>query len=304
MILTVSLGGLGMNETVLEAHAKVNLMLDVGGKRPDGFHEVSMILQTIALADRITIRKTEEAEIRLRITEPKPEGLSSEDNLMVRAAQLLNDLFGLTSGVEMTLEKHIPMAAGLGGGSSDAAAVLIGMNRLFELALEEEELEKLGSILGSDVPFFMRGGTQWARGRGELLLPLPDVKMQPVVLATPNKGVSTAEIYKRMDDLYAFPHPDTALAAERILNGENAEALFENVMERVTVSLLPEIGAMKDLMSRKGAKRALMSGSGPTVFGIFETEKEAENARICVQKAYPDATVTKTQTFPYGITIL
>ena len=292
-----------MNELVLNAPAKVNLMLDVGEKRADGFHEVSMILQAVELFDRVCLKRTEEEGITLLVKAPAPEGLANEDNLMVRAAKLLFDLFSLSGGIEMRLQKRIPVAAGLGGGSSDAAAVLFGMNLIYDLSLETDELEKIGSILGSDVPFFFRGGTELAKGRGEVLFPLPDIGHQPLVLVTPDRSVSTAEIYGMMDELPPYVHPDTEAVASRIMNGETKDLPFENVMENVTSSILPEIGQIKDVLLKEGAKRVLMSGSGPTVFGIFETEKEAENALIRAENAFPDAAAAKTHTFPYGIMV-
>lgn len=256
------------------ARAKINLALDVLGKRQDGYHEVKMVMQSVALADRVTL--TEAAGISVTASTP---GLDcGPANLAYQAADLLRNRCGVDRGVHITLEKNIPLAAGLAGGSADAAAVLRGLNVLWNLGLASSSLEKMGATLGSDVPFCLNGGTVLATGRGELLAPLPAIPHAWVVLAKPPVNVSTAWVYGHYSGGRLDVRPDVAGMTACLTAGElsGVAARLVNVLETVTVSAHPEIAALKAAMMNHGAMASLMSGSGPTVFGLVEDRRRAE----------------------------
>ena len=268
-------------ETIsVEAHAKINLSLDVLKKREDGYHEVRMIMQTLKLCDEIRLQKLPEgAGIRLLPWEGE-EGSErlrgipmDEKNLMYRAAALLKEHCGLETGVELRLRKRIPAAAGLAGGSADAAAVLSGMNELFDLHLSLAELQKLGAALGADIPYCLLGGTALAEGIGERLTPLPPAPGCRVLLVKPEAGVSTKEVYEalRVSERPKEAHPDIdgVLSALQGKNFKKLSARMGNILELVTEPMVPQIPKIKEAMKELGAMGALMSGSGPTVFGLF-----------------------------------
>lgn len=250
------------------ARAKINLTLDILGKRPDGYHEVAMVMQSVALADRVAVRAVTGAGVELDCDLPALG--APEQNLAYRAAALLRETCGLKSGVAIELGKRIPVAAGLGGGSADAAAVLTAMNELFALGLSAAALCEIGAKLGSDVPFCILGGTQLATGRGEILRALPPLPACPVVLAKPAVSVSTAWAYKSYDAARVSERPATE-AVVRALEARDltkVSALVCNVLESVTIAAHPVIAEIKARMRRSGAMAALMSGSGPTVFAL------------------------------------
>ncbi|MFG6117408.1 4-(cytidine 5'-diphospho)-2-C-methyl-D-erythritol kinase [Halobacillus sp. MO56] len=257
-----------------KAPAKINLSLDVLYKRDDGFHEVEMVMTTIDLADRITLQLLEEDRI---IIESESRFVPNDDrNLAYRAAKLVKDTYNLEAGVRIFIEKNIPVAAGLAGGSSDAAAVLRGVNRLWELGLSMDELAHLGSTIGSDVSFCVYGGTAIATGRGEQIKELPAPPSCWVVLAKPEIGVSTATVYKKYNGENAI-HPDTELMIDA-LEQQNFSQLCDNVgnvLESVTLDLHPEVRQIKEQMAQAGADAVLMSGSGPTVFSLARQETRA-----------------------------
>lgn len=267
------------NEISLKARAKINLGLDITGRRDDGYHELRMIMQTIGLADDVTVRTADEPGIRLVL--PGAARYLPEDpqkNLAWRAAKLLADEFGL-GGMEIELVKHIPVAAGLAGGSTDAAAVLRGVNALFGLGLAAEELMERGVKLGADVPYCVAGGTALAEGIGERLTPLDPAPGGFVVLAKPSFGVSTVWAYGRYDEIAAereTAHPDIDGICGAIAAGDRARmcALMGNVLEPVAEEKHPQIGEIRACMQAHGAEGAMMSGSGPSVFGIFANEKD------------------------------
>lgn len=252
---------------LVKAPAKINLSLDVLYKRDDGFHEVEMIMTTIDLADRLELTLLESDEIKI-ISHNRfvPD---DQRNLAYQAAVLLKEKFGVKKGVSITIEKMIPVAAGLAGGSSDAAAALRGLNKLWNLGLTLDELARLGSEIGSDVSFCVYGGTALATGRGEIIQELPSPPTCWVILAKPFIGVSTADVYRRLD-LSSMVHPKTSEMIQAIENGnyENVCNHLGNVLEDVTLKLHPEVSQIKDQMKRFGADAVLMSGSGPTVFGL------------------------------------
>ncbi|WP_342433803.1 4-(cytidine 5'-diphospho)-2-C-methyl-D-erythritol kinase [Neobacillus sp. FSL H8-0543] len=256
-------------KVLVKAPAKINLSLDVLYKRPDGFHEVEMIMTTIDLADRVELTLLEENKIHiLSHNRYVPD---DQRNLAYQAAKLLKDRFNIEKGVEIIIEKTIPVAAGLAGGSSDAAATLRGLNKLWDLGLTMDELAEMGSEIGSDVSFCVYGGTALAKGRGEIITELPAPPTCWVILAKPFIGVSTAEVYRRLE-LEKMDHPNIKEMAGAIKNNDYQSVCNNvgNVLEEVTLNLHPEVAQIKDQMKRFGADAVLMSGSGPTVFGIVQ----------------------------------
>lgn len=269
-----------MNDTVtLKALAKINLGLDVLGRRENGYHDVRMVMQTIYLYDNVTVEKTEEAGIHLTCNLfylPV-----DENNIAYKAAKLLKDEFDIQGGVRIVLDKHIPVAAGLAGGSANAAAVLVGMNRLFSLGLTQEDLMKRGVSLGADVPYCVMRGTVLAEGIGEILSPLPPLPKCCILIAKPGINVSTKTVYEKLDSQEITAHPDI----DGILEGLDKQDLHKvaasmgNVLENVTIGDYPVIEEIKDVMKENGALNAMMSGSGPTVFGIFDDRAKAKQAQ-------------------------
>ena len=261
-----------------KAPAKINLLLDVLHKRDDGFHEVEMIMTMVDLADRLTMEELPRDGII--ISSQAGYIPLDEKNLAFQAARLIKERYNVRKGVYIHLDKHIPVAAGLAGGSSDAAAALRGLNRLWGLNIPQDELCRLGAELGSDVPFCVTGGTAVARGRGEKLEPIANPPQCWVVLAKPPINVSTADVYGRFRAAGLREHPSTSAMRSAIERGSFADvcAGLGNVLESVTLELYPEVRQMKKTMQRLGADGVLMSGSGPTVFGLVA--KEAKVARI------------------------
>ncbi|SFA90683.1 4-(cytidine 5'-diphospho)-2-C-methyl-D-erythritol kinase [Selenomonas ruminantium] len=278
----------------VEANAKINLTLDILGKRPDGFHEVAMVMQSIGLHDTLTMEKTD-GEIALFINVPWLK--ADEKNLAWRAAELVRQEYGLTGGVRMELTKRIPIAAGLAGGSADAAAVLKGMNELYNLQMSEARLCELGARLGSDIPFCLMGGTMLATGRGEVLTRLADMPETWVVLAKPRISVSTAWAYQNYDEQGAERHPDNEAIKKAIARGNRkaVAGLLCNVLESVTIKKYDVIADYKQMMLDKGAMASMMSGSGPTVFGLARNREQAEAiANVLRQNTNADVFVTRT----------
>ncbi len=272
------------NTTTLKALAKINLGLDVLGKRENGYHDVRMVMQTIYLYDNVTITKTEQAGIQV---ECNLQYLPTNDNnIAYKAAKLLMDEFDIQEGVHIVLDKHIPVAAGLAGGSSNAAAVLVGMNRLFGLGLSQQDLMDRGVSLGADVPYCVMRGTVLAEGIGEILTPLPALPKCYILIAKPGISVSTKTVYEKLDSQTIQNHPDI----DGILEGleqqdiKKIAASMGNVLENVTIEDYPIIEEIKTIMKEEGALNAMMSGSGPTVFGIFEDCKSAKVAQRIIRE--------------------
>ncbi|MFC4811891.1 4-(cytidine 5'-diphospho)-2-C-methyl-D-erythritol kinase [Paenibacillus sp. GCM10023250] len=261
-----------------KAPAKINLLLDVLRKREDGFHEVEMIMTMVDLADRLEMEELHSDSII--ISSQAGYIPLDEKNLAFQAARLIKDRYNVRKGVYIHLDKNIPVAAGLAGGSSDAAATLRGLNRLWELGISEEELRVLGAELGSDVPFCVTGGTAVARGRGERLERIENPPQCWVILAKPPINVSTADVYGKLRASELKDHPSTKEMLEAIASGSFAGvcANLGNVLENVTLKLHPEVRQLKETMQRLGADGVLMSGSGPTVFGLVS--KEAKVSRV------------------------
>ena len=274
-----------MDRVEERAYGKINLSLDVLGRRENGYHDVSMVMQTVDLYDVISLNKLE-SDSEIRLTANVNTLPLDETNIVYKAVKLIKEEYGINTGVSVHIEKHLPIAAGMGGGSSDGAAALRGMNRLFELGLSEEKLEELGVRLGADVPFLIKGGIALAEGIGEKLTTLPDFPDCVLVIAKPDLGVSTKEVYEAFDSLKEVNHPDIVKLVKSLGNTNLKEIvkLLGNVLEEVTVKKHEIIEIVKKLLIDNGAVFSMMTGSGPTVFGIFENEEQAEKARNNLRK--------------------
>ena len=274
-----------MKEISVKALAKINLGLDVIRKREDGYHEVCMVMQTIHLFDRLEMKKNPSGEITIRTN------LSflptNENNLVYKAARMLKDEFEIKDGIHVDLHKYIPVAAGMAGGSTDAAAVLYGMNRMFDLGLTKEQLMERGVKIGADVPYCVMRGTALAEGIGEKLTALPPMVKCPVLIAKPQISVSTKFVYENLKLGEQTRHPDMKRLVNDIRekNLEKIAGDMGNLLETVTIPAYPVIAEIKDHMLEHGALNAMMSGSGPTVFGLFDREDTAEKAYEAMKKS-------------------
>lgn len=274
------------NDISLKALAKINLGLDVVRRREDGYHEVRMIMQTIQLYDRLDIKRTQEPGIQIQTN------LSflpvNENNLIYKAAKLLMDEFSITDGVSVKLDKRIPVAAGMAGGSTDAAAMLIGVNRLFSLGLTKRQLMERCVQIGADVPYCIMRGTALAEGIGEALSPLPPMVKCPVLIAKPSISVSTKFVYQnlKLDDTTIHPDIDRLIDDIKAKNLHDIAAHMGNVLETVTIPNYPVIDEIKKHMLSNGALGAMMSGSGPTVFGLFDNEDTAKKAYKAMRSSH------------------
>ncbi|ANB55535.1 4-(cytidine 5'-diphospho)-2-C-methyl-D-erythritol kinase [Anoxybacillus sp. B7M1] len=260
---------------LVKAPAKINLSLDVLHKRPDGYHEVKMVMTTIDLADRIELVPL--ASDIIKIVSHNRFVPDDHRNLAYQAAKLLKETFGIRKGVAISIAKAIPVAAGLAGGSSDAAATLRGLNKLWRLGLTLDELAELGAKIGSDVSFCVYGGTAIATGRGEKIEHIPAPPPCWVILAKPAIGVSTAEVYRSLN-VNTIEHPDVDGMVQAIKHQdyEGICSLVGNVLEDVTLKKYPEVAHIKEQMKRFGADAVLMSGSGPTVFGLVQYDSRLQ----------------------------
>ena len=269
-----------MDTIRLKALAKINIGLDVLRRREDGYHDVKMIMQTVGIYDQICLNREKTPGIRVKTNLfYLPD---NENNLVYKAAKLLMDEFSIEDGVSIDLNKYIPVAAGMAGGSSDAASVLYGMNKMFSLGLSQDELMRRGVKIGADVPYCIMRGTALAEGIGEILTPLPPMPACFVLVAKPGISVSTKFVYENLhaNDLRPEQHPDIDAAIAGIRAGDlkaTAQAMG-NVLELVTAREYPVIEEIKNFMKKRGALNAMMSGSGPTVFGLFENKTTARNA--------------------------
>lgn len=275
------------------APAKINLTLDVVGKRPDGYHDVEMIMQSLQLHDILTLHKIDEG---IQLTCNWPEIPLTEGNLVYKAALALKDRTGYIGGVRIHIHKEIPMEAGLAGGSSDAAAALKGLNQLWALNLTNEELSEIGSNIGADIPFCLLGGTAIARGKGEILEPLQSPPKLWIVLAKPSLGVSTAKVYQNFKLDHVEKGPDTDVMVMAIKQGDFQGIVDNlcNVLESVTLKLHPELNDIKSQLSSLGASGVLMSGSGPTIFAIFKEEALGKRAVEVLKEKLPQVFLTQT----------
>ena len=276
---------------VEKAYAKINLTLAVGEKRPDGYHEVVSVMQRVSLCDTLTAERTDSG-ISLACSDPSlPSG---EENLAHRAAALFFRETGIVGGAALTLEKRIPSQAGLGGGSSDAASALLALRKLYAPALSDTELETMAAALGSDVPFFIRGGTQLATGRGEVLSPLPPLTDGWFVIVKPTESFSTPAMYRRLDEpgsvlVRNSRYMQDAVAANNV---HAVAAELHNSFERV-VPKDSSLRTIKDALRAHGALASLLSGSGSAVFGLFDTETAARAAVEALRPAWPEIFLTR-----------
>lgn len=283
-----------------KARAKVNLSLDITGKRSNGYHDVKMIMQTLSLSDDLIFEKASAGEGVILTTDSEilnGEQAGGSDNLIVKAVKKLEAKTGKCFDVKITLSKRIPLAAGLAGGSSDAAAALRGVNRLFELNLSEEELCDIAVTIGADVPFMVKGGLCLCEGIGEKLTVLNRLPSYPTVICKPPVSVSTKEVYEEYDALENPMHPDVDSMVEAIkrYDGEAVAKLLGNTLECVTGRKYPVISDIEKSLISLGAINSVMSGSGPTVFGLFNSEKDADKAAEELMKLYPGYEIFSTR---------
>lgn len=273
-----------MKEINYKAFAKINLGLDVTGVREDGYHLVKMVMETINLYDQVRIRISHQPEVRVS-TNLYYLPINSK-NIAYQAANMLIEEFGIKDGLEISLKKHIPVAAGLAGGSSNAAAVLKGVNRIFNLGLNQRELMERGLRLGADVPYCIKGGCALATGIGEKLESLPSLPKCHILLVKLPFSVSTKDIYQQIDrqDILHHPQIDKIVTGLEERSLEKVAKSMGNVLEEVTIPKHPRIQMIKEEMIKLGAIGSLMTGSGPTVFGLFETKDKAVYARKRMEK--------------------
>ena len=276
-----------MNSIKLKSRAKINLSIDVLGKRQDGYHLVEMIMQTIDLYDLIEINEKDNDQITIKST--SDEIPLDCNNLVYKAANLIKKTFNINKGVEIHIKKNIPVAAGMAGGSSNAAAVLVGLNKLWNLDLSNQELEEIGLKLGADVPFCINGGAVLASGIGEELTPIKGLTKDVCILVCkPDLFVSTKEVYECIDSKDIDKRPNNKFLIECLKNEDTrqlAENMF-NVLEGVTVDKHPVIQQIKDIMTNNRALGAMMSGSGPTVFGLYENKEDAVKCKAILEKQF------------------
>ncbi|MEH1836901.1 MAG: 4-(cytidine 5'-diphospho)-2-C-methyl-D-erythritol kinase [Nostoc sp.] len=313
-----------MHSYSLIAPAKINLYLEIIGNRPDGYHELAMILQSIGLADKIDLRLISTDSIRVHCNHPQVP--TDKSNLAYRAAELMTrqfpEAFAKYGGVEITVNKQIPVAAGLAGGSTNAAAVLVGIDLLWKLGLTQSELEELGGTLGSDVPFCVAGGTAIATGRGEQLSPLPSLNNIYVLLGKYRSlEVSTAWAYKTYRQQFSNSdirdshnlaaranavHSGAIVKAVLDKNGGEIAQKLHNDLERVVLPAYPQVLQLREVFANKqGVLGTMMSGSGPTVFALFESQQQAEQVKLQVREAIldEDLELLVTRTITHGIKV-
>lgn len=273
-----------IDKTTQRAYAKINIGLDVLRRRADGYHEVKMIMQTVDIYDELVLERRKQPGIELRMD--NSELPSGGDNLICRAADLLFREKEITGGVNISLTKRIPIAAGMAGGSADAAAALRGLNELFDMGYSLKELQALGVGLGADIPYCLAGGTMLSEGIGEILTPLPAPPAAHLVIAKPDVNVSTAFVYGNLhaDRLAWHPDIDGMIVALQKGDLDGITDRLGNVLETVTVKAHPVIEQIRELLRKQGAENALMSGSGPTVFGIFKEKETAARAAEAVER--------------------
>lgn len=278
----------------LKCRAKINLAIDVLGKREDNYHLVKMIMQTIDLCDYINIEEINTDAIIIESDNPHvPTDFS---NIVYKAAKLIKNKFNITKGIKIRIQKNIPIAAGMAGGSSNGAAVLVGLNKLWNLNLKSEQLMDLGLALGADVPFCISGGAAVAQGIGEKLTSIKGLNDVYILICKPNFDVSTAMVYKELDMNKVSKRPDINMLVEYLKNEKIEEISINmaNVLESVTENKYPEIYSIKKTMNEYGALGSMMSGSGPTVFGIFKDFKKANFAMEKLKVSYSQTYLVKS----------
>ena len=281
------------NRVIARSYAKINLTLDVIGKRPNGYHDVKMIMQTVSLFDLIIVDKTYSG---ITISTNLKYLPTNEKNIAYKAAQIFFKKTGIQGGVRIIIHKNIPVAAGLAGGSGNGAAVLCAMNALFNAELSEHELCSIAAELGADVPYCIMGGTRLAEGIGEILTPLPSMPKTTTLIVKPPINVSTAAIYEQIDNASIEKRPDTKRIIKALETGNVTEIAQNmcNVMEAVTEKMHPVVGGIKKKLLINGAVGAVMSGSGPSVFGFFDDDKKAKLSHDSFAHQYKDVFLVKT----------
>lgn len=282
-----------MNEIALESYAKINLALDILYKRDDGYHEINTIMQQIDLKDRVVIRNKDSG---IDIQCNNKDVPIDRNNLVYKAWEKIREKTGINRGVGIIIDKKIPIAAGLAGGSSNGGAVLKGLNLLWDLNLSDEELMEIGKKIGADVPFCIMGGTAWARGIGEKLTKLKGFSGYNILLANVGIPVSTEWVYKNMDLKSIHERIDIERIIKYMEEGNLLKLgqSIENVMESVVMTKYPQVKMVKEDMIKFGALGSLMSGSGPTVFGLFDDEEKLYRCKRELEKKVPNVFVTKT----------
>lgn len=285
-----------MDKMQCKARAKINLGLDICGRLDNGYHIVKMIMQTVDIYDVLEFKKRKEPDIILSVDSHDTLG-DIANNLIFRAAKLMVEHYSIKEGIEISLKKNIPVAAGMAGGSTDAAATMLAMNEMFELGQTKEQLMELAVRLGADIPFCIMGGTALAEGIGEKLTRLPAPPKAYLLIAKPPVMVSTKEVYERLDAKEIASHPDIDGMIQALEEGSLAGITdrLGNVLETVTIELHPIIEEIKTFMKEKGAVNALMSGSGPTVFGIFDDKEKAEEAAKALEATKMAAQIQVTE---------
>ncbi len=280
-----------MEQCIALANAKINLSLDVVGKRADGYHLLQMVMQSVSLHDTVAMRKNEDGAIRLTCT--APEIPCDEQNIAHRSAALFLSHCGISAGVDIHIEKRIPSQAGLGGGSADGAAVFVGLNRLFQAGLSEQELCELGVQVGADVPFCVCGGARLCEGIGEIMTPLPTLPDCTILLCKPDLNINTGEAYRRIDDGAISARPDTAALCAGLAAGDLRQigSHLRNVFESAIP--LPVVEEIKAVMRQHKALGACMSGSGSTAFGLFDDPAAAEQCAQVLRRAFSEVYLTK-----------
>ena len=273
-----------MEKIELKAYGKINLGLDVIRKRPDGYHDLDMIMQMVDVYDDIVITKNKTGKIEVKTDTAVLS--NGKDNLAYMAAKMLMDEFKIKDGVNIYINKRIPIAGGMAGGSSDCATTLMGINQLFELGLSKEELMERGVKLGADVPYCVMRGTVLAEGIGEILTPLPACPKCHVLIAKPPISVSTKLVYEKLDSHEIENHPDIDGIIDGLYDQDitKVASRMGNVLEKVTIEEYPVIEQIKNVMKEQGALNAMMSGSGPTVFGLYETKEKARKAAAKIRE--------------------
>lgn len=272
-----------MNQITRKAYAKINLGLDVLRKRPDGYHELRMVMQTVGIYDVLSFQKSRDG---IQVITSHKELPCDKENLIYRAAELIRETYGIQEGVTITLQKNIPIAAGMAGGSTDAAAVFHGMKELFGLSMSIGDMQKLGVKIGADVPYCIVGGSMLSEGIGEILTPLPAPPDVHLLVAKPDINVSTGFVFRNLHaDTLSF-HPDIDGMVRALKDGDlkGITDKMGNVLETVTMKEYPVIEQIKEEMIKQGAENALMSGSGPTVFGIYRDRTKAQQAAETIEK--------------------
>lgn len=278
---------------ILKAYAKINISLDVVGKREDGYHLLEMIMQAIDLYDLIEFSK---AQTGINITCDRQYVPTDERNIAYRAAKLFMDNYNIKSGINISIKKNIPVAAGLAGGSTDGAAVLKALRDMFKKDVSDEELMKLGLKIGADIPYCIKGGTALCEGIGEKLTELKPFKDKILVIVKPNFGVSTKDVYKSFDIKKIYKHPKTRKLIRAMEKGDlkYVSLNMKNLLENVTLRKHSVLREIKEEMLKQGALGSMMSGSGPTIFAFFEDMLTAQGCFLKMKEKYNEVYITRT----------